>query len=61
MNFQRVTTRSQRPLGIHGPVCSRSPGAGTMHNLQPCQLGYDSLLNMVLYTLLDMRGGVSLC
>ena len=26
-----------------------------------CQLGNDSLLNMVLYPLLDMRGGASLC
>jgi hypothetical protein len=32
-----------------------------MHSLQPCQLGNDSLLNMVLYPLLDMRGGASLC
>ena len=32
-----------------------------MHSLQPRQLGNDSLLNMVLYTLLDMRGGASLC
>ena len=57
----RVATRSQRPYGIHGPVCSQSPGAGTMHSLQPRQLGNDSLLNMVLYPLLDMRGGASLC
>ena len=28
-----------------------------MHSLQPRQLGNDSLLNMVLYPLLDMRGG----
>ena len=32
-----------------------------MHSLQPCQLGNDSLLNMVLYPLLDMRGGAPLC
>ena len=32
-----------------------------MHSLQPCQLGNDSLLNMVLYPLLDMHGGASLC
>ena len=32
-----------------------------MHSLQPCQLGNDSLLNIVLYPLLDMRGGASLC
>ena len=32
-----------------------------MHSLQPSQLGNDSLLNMVLYPLLDMRGGASLC
>ena len=32
-----------------------------MHSLQPCQLGKDSLLNMVLYLLLDMRGRASLC
>ena len=32
-----------------------------MHSLQPLQLGNDSLLNMVLYPLLDMRGGASLC
>ena len=32
-----------------------------MHSLQPCQLGNDSLLHMVLYPLLDMRGGASLC
>ena len=32
-----------------------------MHSLQPRQLGNDSLLNMVLYPLLDMRGGASLC
>ena len=32
-----------------------------MHSPQPCQLGNDSLLNMVLYPLLDMRGGASLC
>ena len=36
-------------------------GAGTMHSLQPSQLGNDSLLNMVLCPLLDMRGGASLC
>lgn len=28
-------------------------GAGTMHSLQPCQNGNDSLLNMILYPLLD--------
>jgi hypothetical protein len=32
-----------------------------MHSLQPCQLGNDPLLNMVLYPLLDMHGGASLC
>ena len=32
-----------------------------MHSLQDCQLENDSLLNMVLYPLLDMRGGASLC
>ena len=32
-----------------------------MHNLQPCQLGNDSLLSMALYPLLDMREGASLC
>ena len=32
-----------------------------MHSLQPCQLGSDSLLNIVLYPLRDMRGGASLC
>ena len=32
-----------------------------MHSLQPRQLESDSLLNMVLYPLLDMRGGASLC
>ena len=32
-----------------------------MHSLQPHQLESDSLLNMVLYPLLDMRGGASLC
>ena len=31
-----------------------------MHSLQPCQLGSDSLLNMGLYPLLNMRGGASL-
>ena len=32
-----------------------------MNRLQPWQLGNDSILNMVLYHLLDMRGGASLC
>ena len=45
----------------YGPVCSQSPGAGTVHSLQPCQLGNDSLLDMVLYPLLDMRGGAAVC
>ena len=29
--------------------------------MQPCQLGNMSLHNMVLYPLLDMRGGAYLC
>ena len=31
------------------------------HCLQPCRLGNDSLLNMVLNPLLDIRGGAPLC
>ena len=38
---------------------TRSPGAGTMHMLQPSQLEIDSLVNMVLYPLLNMGGGPS--
>ena len=29
--------------------------------LQPCQMGDDSLLSMLFTSLLDMRGGASLC
>ena len=35
-------------------------GPALCTSLQPCQLGNDSLLNMVLYPLLDMLGGASL-
>ena len=31
-----------------------------MHSLQPCQLGNDILLKMVVQTLLDIRGGAPL-
>ena len=36
----------------HTRTClQENPGAGTMHGLQPCQLGNDSLLNMVIHPL----------
>jgi len=36
-------------------------GPGDTHSLQPCQLGNDPHLNMVLYPLWTMRGGTFLC
>ena len=36
---------------------ARVRGPASCASLQPCQLGNDSLLNMVLYPLLDMLGG----
>ena len=67
LNFQSCGNLQPEAIG-HTRTCLQPESGGRhyisyMHSLQPCQLpvGNDSLLNMVLHPLLDMRGGASLC